>query len=63
VPIEAELVSGGELSHLVMNFAGNFNAGSKMDWFLKRVFLIWLFWTAVIIAAVLQMIHKSGGFN
>jgi hypothetical protein len=42
---------------------GNLNNGHKMDWFLKRVFLIWLFLTAVIIAAVLQMIHESGGFN
>ncbi|MGA8221875.1 MAG: hypothetical protein WB780_09510 [Candidatus Acidiferrales bacterium] len=35
----------------------------KMYWFLKRVPLIWLFFTAVIIAAVLYSIYQSGGMN
>jgi hypothetical protein len=34
-----------------------------MEWFLKRVFVVWLFLTLVIIVAVLHMIHTSGGFN
>ena len=34
-----------------------------VDWFLKRVFVVWLFLTLVIIAEVLHMIHTSGGFN
>jgi hypothetical protein len=46
-----------------MDFAANFTTGQKMNWFLKPVFLIWLFLTAVIIVAVLPMIHESGGFN
>jgi hypothetical protein len=31
-----------------------------MDWFLKRVSVIWLLLTLVIIAAV---VYRSGGFN
>jgi hypothetical protein len=34
-----------------------------MNWILKRVPLIWLFLTAVIIGIVLHSIHTSGGFN
>ncbi len=34
-----------------------------MVWFLRRVPYIWLFFTTVIIAAVLHSIYKSGGFN
>jgi hypothetical protein len=37
--------------------------GREVDWFLKRVFVVWLLLTLVIIAAVLHMIHTSGGFN
>jgi hypothetical protein len=34
-----------------------------MNWFLKRVFLVWLFLTVITIAVVLQSIHQSGGFT
>jgi hypothetical protein len=36
---------------------------AKLEWFLHRVPLIWLFLTAAIIVAVLQSIYTSGGFN
>jgi hypothetical protein len=35
----------------------------KVEWFLHRVPLMWLFLTAAIIAAVLHSIYKSGGFH
>jgi len=35
----------------------------NLDWFLKRVALIWLILTSVTIAAVLHSIHQSGGFR
>jgi len=34
-----------------------------MAWFLKRVPLIWLLLTSIIIAAVLYSAYKSGGLN
>jgi len=34
-----------------------------LDWFLKRVALIWLILTSTTIAAVLHSIHQSGGFH
>jgi hypothetical protein len=36
---------------------------ANLDWFLKRVALIWLLLTSVIVLAVLHSIHASGGFN
>jgi hypothetical protein len=36
--------------------------GEKLDWFLKRVPVIWMFLTVVIIAAVLHSVYESGGF-
>jgi hypothetical protein len=36
--------------------------GVEMDWFLKRVPAIWMFLTAVLIAAVLHSVYESGGF-
>jgi hypothetical protein len=34
-----------------------------MEWFLKRVPLVWLLLTVTIIAALRHSIHQSGGFN
>jgi len=34
-----------------------------LNWFLKRVGLVWLVLTAIMVAAVLHSIHASGGFN
>lgn len=34
-----------------------------LNWFLKRVGLVWLVLTAIVVAAVLHSIHASGGFN
>jgi hypothetical protein len=39
------------------------STNEKVEWFLQRVPLIWLFLTVVIIAAVLHSVYKSGGFN
>jgi len=35
----------------------------KLNWFLDRVLIIWLFLTLVIISAVLHSIYQSGGFH
>jgi hypothetical protein len=34
-----------------------------MPWFLKQLPLVWLFFTAVIIAAVLYSIYQAQGMN
>jgi len=34
-----------------------------LDWFLKRIGLIWLILTSAMIAAVLHSIFQSGGFR
>ena len=34
-----------------------------MNWILKRVPLIWLFLTAVIVGIALHSIHTLGGFD
>jgi len=52
LPIETTMTS---LSKTSMN--------EKVEWFLHRVPLVWLFLTAAIIAAVLHSIYKSGGLH
>jgi hypothetical protein len=34
-----------------------------MQWFLRQIPVVWLFLTAVIIAAVLYSIYQSNGMN
>jgi hypothetical protein len=34
-----------------------------VNWFLKRVAVIWLILTTAVIAAALHSIHQSGGFH
>lgn len=36
---------------------------NTVDWFLKRVAVVWIILTTAVIVAVLHSIHQSGGFH